>query len=238
MDLEESTVSSLTTEPDDLTALHDLSGLQTAHYSRSTEGGFIIRASRLPNCVPLPASKIPPRSWIWDHGIALGLLNNKKELLKYWLCKICYHKDVPPVLSTYMINTETTTTKVINHLEALHQFDRLGNKLLQNLSKKRKGWSFDAWSQQHETHQTVFDEEGWRPTYCRWFVSSGISLHQATSDELKQLLCFQNPRVKELILQAPNTTRAWVFAEYSKYQQAIVRSIANAEGKITISFDG
>jgi hypothetical protein len=32
--------------------------------------------------------------------------------------------------------------------------------------------------------------------------------------------------------------RAWVFAEYAKYYKSIVRSIANARGKVTISFDG
>jgi hypothetical protein len=106
------------------------------------------------------------------------------------------------------------------------------------VSKKRKGWSFEAWSQQRDAHNSVFDEEGWKSTYCRWFVSSGISLHQATSNELRDLLCFQNPRIQELIPQSPNTTRAWVFAEYAKYHKSIVRSIANARGKVTISFDG
>jgi hypothetical protein len=123
-------------------------------------------------------------------------------------------------------------------IEDTHQSDRLGNKVLPNASKKREGWSFDAWSEQQETHHTVFDEEGWKSAYCRWFVSSGTSLHQATPDELKNLLCFQNPRVKGLIPKAPNTTRAWVFTEYAKHRQVIVRSIASAKGKDTISFDG
>jgi hypothetical protein len=82
---------------------------------------------------------MPLRSLVWDQGIAVGLLSNKKEVLKHWLCRICYHKDVTPVLSTYLINTEKTTTKVIDHLEDTHQFDRLGNKVLANASKKRKG---------------------------------------------------------------------------------------------------
>lgn len=238
MDLKDPTESSLTSEPDDLTELHQSSRLPTEHHSRRTESGFVIRASRLPDCVPLPASKIPLRSWVWDQGIAVGLLNDKQEVLKHWLCTVCYHKDVPPILSTYLINAEKTTTKAIDHLEDIHQFDRLGNKILPNVSKKRKGWSFDAWREQQETHHTVFDEEGWRSAYCRWFVSSGISLHQATSDELKGLLCFQNPRVKELIPQAPNTARTWVLAEYAKYRQAVVQAIAGAKGKVTISFDG
>jgi hypothetical protein len=44
--------------------------------------------------------------------------------------------------------------------------------------------------------------------------------------------------VKELIPQALNTTRTWVLAEYARYRQAIVRSVASAKGNVTISFDG
>jgi hypothetical protein len=66
MDLELLTVSSLITEPDNLTALHQNSDLQTTHESRRTDTGFLIRADRLPRYVTLPASNIPTRSWIWD----------------------------------------------------------------------------------------------------------------------------------------------------------------------------
>jgi hypothetical protein len=64
MDLNNYTELALTTEPDDLTALHQKSGLQTEYRSRRTKTGFIIRESRLLNCVALPAEKIPRRSWI------------------------------------------------------------------------------------------------------------------------------------------------------------------------------
>jgi len=35
-----------------------------------------------------------------------------------------------------------------------------------------------------------------------------------------------------------NTTRAWIIADFAKYKQAIIRSIAAARGKVTISFNG
>lgn len=238
MDPEDSTSSFLTTEPDDLTELHQLSRLATEHHSRRTDTGFVIRASRLPGCVPLPASKTGHRSWVWDQGIYLGQLNDHNEVLKHWLCKTCYEGDVRHPLSTYLLCTEKTTTKVIDHLEEFHQFDRLGNKLLPAVSKKRKQASLEAWGLQQQAHHTVFDEEGWRSTYCRWVVSSGISLRQATSDELKALLCFQNPRVKGLIPQSHTTTGAWIMNEYATQQRSIIESIASAKGKVTISFDG
>jgi hypothetical protein len=154
------TISSLTTEPDDLTALHQNSDLQVAYDSRRTETGFLIKASRLPNYVPLPATNITARSWIWDHRILLGYRNNDNEVLKHWLCKICYHSDVHHPLPTYLLNVEKNTTKVIDHLSEDHYYDRKGNTLPQKISKKRKQGSLEAWSQQAAVYNMVFDTVG------------------------------------------------------------------------------
>jgi len=35
-----------------------------------------------------------------------------------------------------------------------------------------------------------------------------------------------------------NTTRAWVVADFARQKKSIIRSIARARGKLTISFDG
>jgi hypothetical protein len=91
---ENCTDSPLTTEPDNLTELHQLSGLQTTHSSRRTETGFVVRESRLPGCIPLPARKTPHRSWIWEHGHSMGRKDDNK-VVKLWLCKTCYKKDDP-----------------------------------------------------------------------------------------------------------------------------------------------
>ena len=230
--------STLTSEPENLTELHQLSGLPTKHDSRRTTQGFLIRGDRLPNCVPLPSTKNALRLWIWQHGWYIGYKSENQEVTKQWLCKTCYDKCPPPPLSSYMICTEKTTTKVIDHLEDLHQFDRSGSKLLPDESKKRKRAFFESWSEQQEAHNSIFDEEGWRSTYCRWVVKSNISLRQSTSDDLKALLCFQNPRVAAVIPQAPNTTRSWIMADFENHKQTIIRSIAVAKGKVTISFDG
>jgi hypothetical protein len=55
------------------------------------------------------------------------------------MCRICYYKKKRPSLGSYMKDAEKTTTKAIDHLEDLYQFDRLGNKVSVTVSKKRKG---------------------------------------------------------------------------------------------------
>jgi hypothetical protein len=57
MDDSNITISSLTSEPDDLTLIHAQSGLPITYNNRRTEEGFLIKESRLPNYVPLPATK-------------------------------------------------------------------------------------------------------------------------------------------------------------------------------------
>ena len=72
----------LTSEIDDLIEIHQLSGLPTKHDSRRTRGGFLIRADRLPGCIPLPSTKKLLRSWIWQYGAHVGYINDKQEVSK------------------------------------------------------------------------------------------------------------------------------------------------------------
>jgi hypothetical protein len=238
MDLELLTVSSLTTEPDNLTALHQNSDLQTTHESRRTDTGFLIRADRLPGCVTLPASNIPTRSWIWDQGILLGYRNKHDEILRHWLCRSCYDSKVPHPISTYLKNVEKNTNKALDHLQLVHGYDRKGVKIHTKMSKKGKQKRLDTWTQQSTANDSIFDVVGWKATYCKWVVSSGISLRQAASPQHNALLCFQNPRVKDLLPQSHSTATSWVMAEYTRHQATIINSIATAKSKLTISFDG
>lgn len=77
------TDSTLTTEPDNLTEVHQLSGLPTKHSSRRTETSFVIGESQLLGCFALPARKTPHRSWIWDHGHNVGRLNDNDKPIKH-----------------------------------------------------------------------------------------------------------------------------------------------------------
>jgi hypothetical protein len=117
MDSKQLTISSLTSEPDDLTFIHAQSDLPTIHETHRTQEGFLIEPSRLPNCVPLPATNKGQRSWVWDHGIAIGKANEDQQIQRYWLCKICYNGTVIHPLTHYLIPCPKGTTKAIDHLQ-------------------------------------------------------------------------------------------------------------------------
>ena len=82
MPSEDHTESTLTSEPENLTELHQLSSLPTKHDSRRTTQGFLIRGDRLPNCIPLPSNKKLLRSWIWQYGESVGYIDNNKDVTK------------------------------------------------------------------------------------------------------------------------------------------------------------
>ena len=82
MDLNDITISSLTSELEDLTVIYAQSGLPTEHDSRHTDNGFWIDLKRLTNYVPLPVTKKPRGSWVWDYGHGLGVYKNG-DIIRY-----------------------------------------------------------------------------------------------------------------------------------------------------------
>ena len=55
---------------------------------------------------------------------------------------------------------EKKTNKALNHLVLIHHYDKNGNKLLLNRSKKRKAESLDSWALQVTVNNTIFDVDG------------------------------------------------------------------------------
>jgi hypothetical protein len=70
-------------------------------------------------------------------------------------------------------------------------------------------------------------------------VYSGISLLQATSPELYNLLTFHNPKVEQLVPKNNHKSpRRWIMESYGTSRSTVVESIKKASSKLTISFDG
>jgi hypothetical protein len=70
-------------------------------------------------------------------------------------------------------------------------------------------------------------------------VVSGVSLRQATSPELYNLLTFHNPKVEQLVPKNNHKSpRRWIMESYDASRSTVVGSIKKASSKLTISFDG
>lgn len=240
---EELTISSLTSEPDDLTDLLQQTPLQIAHVSRHTKSGFLVKEDRLPGCVPSPIGQTPLHSWIWHHGHAISCRNDARQWTRYWLCQYCYDKMVlhpterATTKSAFMIPAAPTSRPAI-HLQSKHNLDATGP--LATPSKKRKhGTIKEAITKQQKLNNTTFDRAGWIAAYVEWVVCSGVSLRQAVQPEHYRLLVFHNSRIDELVPNGCHATpRLWIMKAYHSARTKVIESISKATSRLTISFDG
>jgi hypothetical protein len=89
------TASTLIDEPDNLTTLHKVSGLQIAHNLSYTKTSFLVQGDLLAEYTPIPLGKRPKSSWIWKdkstskvHRKVITLTSTDENL---WLCIACYN---------------------------------------------------------------------------------------------------------------------------------------------------
>jgi hypothetical protein len=71
----------------------------------------------------------------------------------------------------------------------------------------------------------VFDRKGWQTIYTRWIACSGISLRQATSDDLYDLLTFNNPQLTYVVPCAASTAREWIIDSYTDNKAKVINRL-------------
>lgn len=105
------------------------------------------------------------------------------------------------------------------------------------MSKKRKHRSIKPQVDQSTINNTIFDNTRQKTTYIRQVVSSGISLRQAASPKHNILLCFMNPQIEDLVPRCYRTVTNQINTKFLERKASIIRSITNAKGEVTISFN-
>jgi hypothetical protein len=66
--------------------------------------------------------------------------------------------------------------------------------------------------------------KGGKNRYIKWVVCSGISLREATSTYHKELLTYQNPRIKGIVPTSYSTTASWILKAYEDAKLQVVQS--------------
>ncbi|KAL2352125.1 hypothetical protein BJ546DRAFT_988394 [Cryomyces antarcticus] len=81
--------------------------------------GFTIDWTRLRGYeLPLP-SKTGRRSWVWEHGVEINVLDRPYE--KYWICRPCHTAKKP--LHTHR-HPGSATTHCIDHIRVVNDQSR------------------------------------------------------------------------------------------------------------------
>jgi hypothetical protein len=231
------TDSSLTTEPDNLTLLHQQSGLPTNHTSRRTQGGFLVGGPRLLNFIPTPVDiKRPLHSWVWKEGHAITRLSPNGVSENFWLCERCYNSPTNCPEKQYL-KPAAPTNLTQRHLSKHHGFNLDGTRAMG--SRKRPHNDIRGlFDEQEQATKRVFNLAGWQDVYTSWVATSGISLRQAVAPAFRRLLTYQNPRMESVLPLSASTAATWIQSAYERHQVTIIESLANATSGVTISFDG
>jgi hypothetical protein len=237
-------VSSLTTEPENLTALLLESGLQLEHENRRTNLGLVIRETNLPGFVPTPPSKRPTTSWVWLHGHAVSFKDSSNNLTAQWLCRSCYTETLAAKptakisLTSDFVYPANPTNVPMRHMESKHGYLSDGTLPTEVHKRSKKRTITEAFNAIDTANNRTFNRGAWQTSYTRWIASSGVSLRQATSDDFYNLLTQQDPRLEGVIPRSPDTAHRWLVDAYTSAKVKVIKSIANSTSKLTISFDG
>ena len=93
------------------------------------------------------------------------------------------------------------------HLERIHHYQ--GDGTLSTTPRKKRTIQ-EALDLIETSNKRVFDREGWQTIYTRWIACSGIPLRQVMSDDLYDLLTFNNPQLTYVVPRAASTSREWI----------------------------
>lgn len=220
---------------DNLTELHREFGVPSLHEISRTKSGFLVDSTRLRGYKPTPPGKHPLTSWVWKHGEPVTRVSDGKA---FWLCRLCYEKSRWQGL---VLKSAKSTNRPADHLcdPRYHNFNRDGS--IKETKKRKREDEQDSVLQQvqrqAEDDSTIFDRLGWQKCYLEWAIGDDISLRKATSKRLKRLLEFHNSKVSLIVPQNHSTTARWILKLFAGSKPAIIRSLARARSKISISFD-
>jgi hypothetical protein len=171
----------------------------------------------------------------------VSLKNKQKNVTVHWLYKYCYTaaiQSTPNVKVTPQsgfLTPANPTNGPQRHLERIHHYQSDGTL---SATPRKKRTIQEAFDLIETSNKRVFDRKGWQTIYTRWIACSGISLRQATSDDLYDLLTFNNPQLTYVVPRTVSTAREWIIDSYNKNKAKVIKSIATSISKLTISFDG
>ena len=156
-------------------------------------------------------------------------------MVQCWMCRICYNDKVNHPLKAF-IKQSASTNSAQRHM-AKHGYNQHGER--QTVGVKRKNEDIRRqFEDQERANNQVFNVQRWQDAYVCWVSCSGISLRQASSKRLYQLLTFQNPRLRSLVPRSHSTVRRMVLEQHEKHKVDVIAALARAKSGMTISFDG
>ncbi|THX88251.1 hypothetical protein D6D08_04013 [Aureobasidium pullulans] len=190
---------------DDFTVLFAQTGLPPSlHRSRTTQTGFRLDDRRLGQYLPAPPIKEINPSWIWEYGERL--CDETDPPVRYWLCHRCF--DSKP--SKFQINNiSKLTSGALKHLELKHNLVKGQQKIPITPTKRKNPFELIVDRVERARLETINPDE-WKARFIKWVVVDNLSLRQASSIHLHELLECCRPSAGDLHYTSHNSVRSLI----------------------------
>ena len=129
------------------------------------------------------------------------------------------------------------TTGPIRHLVKHHSFTKQGGEVAKKRKRDNEGDLPSTVKRQIKAQTAVFQRDDWQAVFLAWAVADDVSLKKTTSKRLRRLLLYRCPILKDVIPKAPSTSRIWKLTAFEQLKPTIVRHLALAKSRISLSFD-
>lgn len=160
----------------------------------------------------------------WRHGELLRRLKDEKDVYYCYLCELEKKSQ-----QLFIVNGNG---RILNHLEDYHRIDReSGDRKPDAIPRNR------PLSHSFANLCSSYDYDEFKRLLVRWIVYCFIAFRMLENAYFRELICFLNQSIGDLLPKAASTVRAMVKEEYDKQKELLVKDLSEAQSKIHISFD-
>jgi hypothetical protein len=201
-----------------------------------------------------PPGKRGRNQWTWKVGYALiDELSKGNPLI--WQCKLCTYSCLFPNYSanyTFLGHHDeafsrgkesryhgSTLKNVERHLREVHYLDEGGDTWRKRSVDKEAGQSqSDPSGATGYRLVQPFRRQAFKNAFIEYVLLDNLSHRQAASKRLERCFKLANPMTQEVLPDSPTTMTSWIKEIFEDCKPELIREIAGAKSKISISFDG
>lgn len=210
-----------------------------------------VKVANLPKGYILsPALSMLNRSWLWKLGYTLiQLARNKKHT--FWLCKLCMllllicflmlmylgHHDARFAKNKTTLFNSNSLKNLARHMLQEHKLEQGGDiGRLPSMAEPPALASGVVGSNYEEI--IPFRQLEFRNAFTKWVIMDNVKHRKAASINLRRMFKIANIQALNALPTSHSTSETWVTKMFQYFEPQIIADVAEAQSKISLSFDG
>ena len=179
-----------------------------------------------PNTALWHMRSTPRRSWIWQHGDSVKVVNKR-----YWQCRLCTNRNTP---KKYI---EGSTKHPIDHLKLIHRLTAQGP-----LDSGASSASIIRQAFGNSSLKIHFNVDVFKQLLVQWMVECHVSFRQVEEPSFRLLLSYLSAvsssfiSIPQCLPRSGNTIRSWTLQMFVNQKHILIQLLNNAH-MVHFSFD-